>query len=141
MKSAFQEFNQINGKLDGIYHEAAVKMRLSDSEFWILYTLVLYEQGCLQTELCRETGMTKSTINSALKKMEKEGLLCLTPGGGRNTCVCLTEKGEALAGGTVCRLIRLENRIYESWSQEEQALLIRLNRDFMERMADQVKKL
>lgn len=141
MKSAFQELNQINGQVNGIYHEAAVKMGLSDSEFWIFYVLRTNEEGCLQTVLCRETGMTKSTVNSALKKMEKEGLLYLTPGGGRNTCVYLTEKGKALTETTVCRLIELENQIYESWTAEEQALLLRLNRDFAGKVAEMVKAL
>ena len=141
MKSAFREFNQINGQMDSIYHEAAVKMGMSDSEHWLLYTLVTHEEGCLQTELCRETGMTKSTVNSALKKMEKEGLLYLTAGSGRNTCVYLTEKGKTFSENTVCRLIELENQIYESWTAEEQAVLLRLNRDFTERLAAFVKTL
>lgn len=141
MKSAFQKLNQINGQVNSTYHEAAVKMGLSDSEFWIFYVLLTNEEGCLQTVLCRETGMTKSTVNSALKKMEKEGFLYLTPGSGRNTCVYLTEKGKKLAEKTVCRLIEMENQIYESWSKEEQALLLRLNRDFLVKVAEMVKSL
>ena len=34
----------------------------------------------------------------------------------------------------MCRLIRLEDRIYASWTPEEQALLLRLNRDFTEKL-------
>ena len=39
-----------------------------------------------------------------------------------------------LADRTVCRLIRLEDRIYAGWTSEEQALLLRLNRDFTEKL-------
>ena len=107
MKSAFQEFNQIDGQIERSYHEVAVRMNLPDSEFWILYVLVTNEPAMLQTELTSTTGISKTTINSALKKMERKGLLRLTPGKGRNTCVSLTEEGNALAEKTVCRLVYL----------------------------------
>lgn len=80
MKSAFQEFNRIDGQIQRSYHEAAVKMGLPDSEFWILYVLATNEPEMLQTELTAITGVSKTTINSALKKMERVGLLELTPG-------------------------------------------------------------
>lgn len=141
MKSAFQEFNQINGQIDRSYHEAAVRMGLPGSEFWILYALVTNTPELSQTELTAVTGMRKATVNSALKKMEREGLLSLTPGSGRNTCVCLTERGSRLAEKTVCRLVELENRIYESWSPEEQAMLVHLNRDFAEKLTAMIREL
>lgn len=141
MKSAFQEFNQIDGQIQRSYHEAAVKMRLPDSEFWILYALVTNEPMLPQTELTFVTGISKTTINSALKKMEREGLLELTPGGGRSTCARLTEAGHQLAEKTVCRLVALENQIYESWSPEEQAMLIELNRDYSKKLAAMIGEL
>lgn len=141
MKSAFQEFNRIDGQIQRSYHEAAVKMGLPDSEFWILYVLATNEPEMLQTELTAITGVSKTTINSALKKMERAGLLELTPGGGRNTCARLTETGHQLAEKTVCRLVALENRIYESWSPEEQTMLIQLNRDYSEKLAAMIGEL
>ena len=50
--------------------------------------------GCNQSVLYKETGMTRSTVNSAIRKLENAGILYLTAGRGRNTCVVLTEKGE-----------------------------------------------
>lgn len=141
MKSTFQEFNQIDRQIGSTYHEIALKLGLPDSELWILYTLTVHPPGCLQAEICRETGMTKTTVSSALKKMERNGLLTRSPGFGRNTLVFLTEKGNALCEGTVCRLIEMENRIYESWSPEDQATLLRLNRNFSEQLSDFVKTL
>ena len=141
MESAFQEFNQIEGRIDQAYHAAAVKFGLSDSEQWVLYYLLLRGPGCPQSDLCRDTGMSRSTVNSTLKKLEKENILCLSPGAGRNVCVSLTEAGSALAERTAGRLIALENEIYRSWSPEEQALLIRLNRDFAEKLSARIKEL
>ena len=116
-------------------------MHLSDSGFWIIYVLVTNGPTLLQTDLIRLTGRSKTTINSALKKLEREGILELTAGRGRNTCVRLTEQGERLAEETVCRLVALEDRIYESWSPEEQRMLIRLSRDYAEKLAALVRTL
>ena len=132
--TTIQEFNQIDGRISSLYHAAALKMGLSDSEFRILYTLAVNEPGYLQSALREATGMGRSTVNSALKKLEREGILTLSPGSGRHTCVSLTAQGHRLADRTVCRLIRLEDRIYAGWTSEEQALLLRLNRDFTEKL-------
>ena len=141
MKSAFQEFNRINGQIESIYHETAVKMGLPDSEFWILYVLMTNAPQLPQPELIKVTGMNKTTVNSALKKMEREGIVELTPGGGRSTCVALTGAGTRLAEKTVCRLIDVENRIFESWSPEERRMLIHLNRDYADKLAALVRML
>lgn len=37
MDSRFKEWVYIEGLMQSAYHEAALKMNLSDSEFWILY--------------------------------------------------------------------------------------------------------
>ena len=132
--TTIQEFNQIDGRICSLYHAAALKMGLSDSEFRILYTLAVNGPGYLQSALREATGIGRSTVNSALKKLEREGILTLSPGSGRHTCVSLTAQGHRLADRTVCRLIRLEDRIYAGWTAEEQALLLRLNRDFTEKL-------
>ena len=79
---------------------------------------------------CEET----TTGIHRLKAREREGILPLSPGRGRHPCVSLPAQGPRLADRTVCRLIRLENRIYAGWTSEEQALLLRLNRDFTEKL-------
>lgn len=141
MRSAFQEFNRIDGQIERCYHKAALKMGISDSELWILYALLTADTTVLQTELTEATGMSKTTVNSALKKMEREGLLMLVPDIGRNTRVILTEAGKSKAEATVCRLVDMENRIYESWSPEEQSMLIQLNRDYADKLSAMVEEL
>lgn len=49
--TTIQEFNQIDGRISSLYHAAALKMGLSDSEFRILYTLAVNEPGYLQSAL------------------------------------------------------------------------------------------
>ena len=136
-----KEYNEIISTICNLYHEAAVKLKLSDSEMDILYGLCSHGQGCYQSTLYKETGMTKSTINSALKKMERDEILYLTPGQGRNTCVHLTEKGQQLAERTVYKVFEIENAVYESWTEEEQRIFLHLNRDYAEKMEQMLRTL
>ena len=90
------QYTYLAGEINALYHEAAVKMGISDSVQNILY--VICEQGnqCLQSEISKRTGISRQTINSAIRKLEKDEILYLEQGKGRNTIVCLTEKGEKI---------------------------------------------
>lgn len=135
---AFQEYNLIQNQINSAYHEAARRMGLSDSELDILYVLSTHEPGCNQSVLYKEAFSIRSTVNSAIRKMEKAGLLYLTPGTGRNTRVYLTDAGQALARDTAERVIRAENEIAARWRPEELELFLRLNRDFAEQLTEKV---
>mgnify|MGYP002678924028 FL=1 len=130
MDSRFKEWVYIEGLMQSAYHEAALKMNLSDSEFWILYVFNFHQEGCNQSVLYKEACLTKSTVNSAIRKMEQKDLLYLTPGEGRNTCLLYTsdaaEKGRKLMEDTVYKVIQIENTIYDTWTPEEQKLFMKL---------------
>ena len=89
-----EQYTYLAGEINALYHEAAVKTGISDSVQNILY--VLCEKGgkCLQSEISRLTGISRQTINSAIRKLEKEEIVYLEQGKGRNTILCLTEKGQ-----------------------------------------------
>lgn len=73
--------------------------------------------------------------------MEREGFLYLTAGEGRNTYVHVTDEGQRRMDETVFKLIAVENEIYESWTEEERKIFIRLNRDYAEKLSQKVKNL
>lgn len=138
MNVMLKEFNRISGIINSIYHEAALKMGISDSERDILYVLFDHGGKCRQSALYKETGMTRSTVNSAIHKLQNSGILYLTPGKGRNTHVTLTENGEHYVSQTIGKLIGIENKIYMSWSQEERDLFIQLNQRFADELGKSV---
>ena len=140
-ENAFQQLNYSASRIANAYHDAARRLGLSDSELDILYTLCTHALGCPQSAIYKETGATRSTINSAIRRMEKAELLYLTPGQGRGTQVYLTERGRALAESTVRRLIALEKAIYESWTPEERQTFLRLNQNYADQLTERVKTL
>ena len=71
--------------IDEAYDRTAKRCHLSPSSFDILYTLFAYGDGCTQKELCERCYDGKQTVNSAVHKMQRDGLLQISAGTGRNT--------------------------------------------------------
>ncbi len=142
MKSLLNEqlrrFNYTVGELDKIYHKAALKFGISDSVQAVLYTLRGEGRPCLISDICRFSGVSKQTLNSALRKMEQDGTIVLSAVNGKQKSAALTEKGERLADGTAAKIIEAENRIFEAWSEEERSEYLRLTRIFCEEMKKEI---
>ena len=131
-------FNQLIGQTQAVYHEAALRLGLSDSVQDMLY--VLLEQGgdCPLQTLCQRCALPKQTINSALRKLEAQGTVSLRPHG-RGKRVSLTPAGQALAERTVGRLIAAENAILAAWPEEDTARYLALTEAFLTALRKNVR--
>ena len=74
-KNEWKRYNYLSSEISALYHEAAVKLGLSDSAMNILYAVCENEGRCPQSEVCRLTGVSRQTINSAIRKLEREGVI------------------------------------------------------------------
>lgn len=126
-----KRFNYLLGELDAVYHEMSLKLGLSDSAMIILYTICDQGECCPLQDICRYSGLSKQTVNSALRKLEAEGVLYLEAAGSRNKTVCLTEKGMGLAERTVKRIMQAENEIYTSWPEQDVEKYLELTEHFL----------
>ena len=72
--SRLRRLNHLFAQIDVIYHEAALHMGLSDSAMMVLYTLCIEGGSCLIGKIISQSNISKQTLNSALRMLEKEGL-------------------------------------------------------------------
>lgn len=133
--------NQSIGETEALYHEIAWKFGVSDSVMSVLYTIVWMGSPCLLSEIIRMTGRSKQTINSALRKLEREGMIVVENFQGKKKLVRLTEDGEKLAERSVCRLLKLENEIFESWTEEERVQYAELLQKYVVDLKEKMKEL
>lgn len=125
------EYNHLYKENTAIYRDLSLRMGLTESTFWILYTLREEEAAVTQSDMCAILGYPKQTVNSALKKLEQEGLLTLSGGRGRGgRPICLTQAGVELARQTVDFAIEAEQKALLDLSGEEQARLLALMRRY-----------
>lgn len=127
-----KRYNYLVGEIDATYHEMSTKLGLSDSVMRILYTICDNGTDCPLQKICRLTGLSKQTINSALRKLENEGVIYLEPLGPKNKNVCLTESGKRMAEQTAGRIMMMENAIFASWPREDMERYVALTETYLQ---------
>lgn len=85
--------NYLTSEMDAVYHRASLKLGISDSVSLILYTIYDAGGSCLLSEIYKKSGISKQTVNSALRGLEGKGILALQQYKGRAKKVVLTEAG------------------------------------------------
>ena len=136
-----RRINLLHSEIGNVFHEMSMQLGLSDSVSSILYTICNFGDSCLLGEIVSMTGIPKQTVNSALRKMEGEGILRVETADQRRKRVVLTENGKVLARRTVGRMIRMENEIFTSWQEEELALYVALTRRYLDQLKGKAKEL
>lgn len=133
--------NYINTEIESLYHKASLKLGISDSVSIVLYTL--YDEGdeCLLGDIYKKSGISKQTVNSAIRSLEKDGILYLEQYTGRAKRVILTDKGKDFVKKTAARLHKAEIQAFDSWTEEEIGMYIALNEKYMTCFRQQVEKL
>lgn len=136
--TGIHRLNYLISELDGVYHAIALKFKLSDSAFQILYALCNGGGSCPLHEICNLYGTSKQTINSSLRKLEESNIVYLQNSGGRTKTVCLTEYGQQRIQDSVLRLIREEDNILKSWTEEEQELYLSLTQRYLASLREKI---
>lgn len=126
MSTYLCEFNRIYKEFNDIYHEAALRLGLSNSAFDIFYAICELGNGCLQRDICKTTFIPKQTVNSSIRNLEKEGYLTLAHGKGRNMHIYLTERGKEMLKDVIYPVIEVENNSFQGLTEEERQQLLRL---------------
>ena len=125
----WKQLMHILGEINGAYHDASVKMGLADSEMQILYSVHMAEGKLYPSEIARLCGMSRQTVASALRSLEREGILYLETGAGRSRPVRLTPVAAA------------EEAIWNGWTEADRDAYLRLSRQYLEDLRAQVEAL
>ncbi len=120
------EFNRYWRCLDDIYHDLARRQGLSDSAFIILYSLHTLGDGRSQRDICREASISKQTVHSSIRNLERDGCLFLESGSGRDKRIWLTDSGRELVRRKICPVVALENAAFTAMGPEASREYLRL---------------
>lgn len=118
---------QLNGMLceiDSLYQSLLATKNVSDSEFVVMIAILSLGEGCLQKDIAETSYMSKKTINSTIKKLEKEKYIRLKAGKYPNMHIFLTPQGLEHVKNNVLPIIDVENKVLNSMSDDEFERLI-----------------
>lgn len=112
-----EKVQQLNGMLcemDSIYQTLLSAKNISDGEFVVLNAILSLGEGCLQKDIAENSYMSKKTINSTIKKLEKEGFIKLKAGKYPNMHIYLTKRGLDHIKNNIIPIVDVENRVLNS---------------------------
>lgn len=137
------EYNQLYKEMDEIYHLYAKKHGVSDTTLWLMYSLYLNDAENTQSEICSAWHYPPQTINSALKRMEKQGLILLdaVPGNQKNKLIKLSEKGREMIEKAIAPLVEAEQKAFQGLKPKEKAALFALTRKYTQLLRSQMDKI
>lgn len=136
-----RRINFLSTEMDALYHQSSLKLGISDSVSIVLYAM--YDAGgeCLLSHIYKQSGISKQTINSAIRKLEAEGIVRLTQHDGRAKKAALTGEGKAYAQKTAARLRQAEMDAFDAWTEEEIHSYIRLMEKYTDCFRRQIETL
>lgn len=119
------------GEIDALYHDLALKHGFSDSADAILYAICSNGDRCALKNIVLFSGVSKQTVNSSLRKLERDGLIYLQLVNGKSKEAVLTEKGKEKCKDTLYKLVAIEEKLLnEVWSEEEFVSYIELTEKY-----------
>ena len=125
-----RRYNKLLVETDAVYHTFSKKFGYSDGEMTVLYTFCSIGDRVPLSKLCAWSGLSKQTIHSAVRKLERVGILYLEPADGKRKLVCLTEHGKVVAASTAGRVMQFENEVFDAWEKAEVEQYLRLTARF-----------
>ena len=117
-------FNSMLSEIDNLYQRLLLTINISESEFIVLFAILELGEGCSQKDIAENRYINKKTINSAIKKLQKEGYIRLVAGKYPHMHIYLTDEGKKYIGDKVIPIIEVENNALEKLPDEEFKLLL-----------------
>lgn len=136
-----QEFNQLLKKMDSVYNKLAKSSELSDTAFWIIYTIKNEKETYKQKDLCDMWSYSKQTINSSLKKLEEQNIIKLVfvPENKKDKKIILTEYGEQIAKELIGPVNEIEKKSLRNIKERKE--FIKLFKKYIETMEEETEKI
>ena len=72
-----KRYNYLLGETNAAYHDASSKLGLTYSSMTVLYVVCNTGDTCPLRDICRNADISKQTVNSALRRLEADGLIYL----------------------------------------------------------------
>lgn len=136
-----ERLNYLLSEIHEVYHDASVRLGVSDSAMDILYTLCIAGDRCPLRDIARLSGSSRQTIHSAVRGLERDGIIRLEAKNGRDKLVCLTDAGRTLTEATAQRVIAMENEIFDGWEEKEREQYLHFLQKYLTDLRAKIKDL
>ncbi len=136
-----KRLNYLHSEIDALYHMSSLKLGISDSVSIVMYAICDLGEGCMLSDIYKSSGVSKQTVNSAIRSLEAKGVLLLKQADGRSKRVYLTDKGREFERNTAARLLQAELDSFDDWTEDEISALIRLTEKYLRSFRAEIERM
>jgi DNA-binding MarR family transcriptional regulator len=141
VKEISAALDRLYRKQDDLYHEYASHYGLSDTAFWILYTLCGTDNTYTQNQIADLWHFPRQSVNSAVSSLVKAGYVFLEKLAiaRNNKALRLTEQGVEFCERAIYPFYELEDRILYKMSEDERNQFFTLSAKQCELLEQEIK--
>ena len=114
-----KQLNSMLSEVDNIYQSLLKANNISESEYIVMFAINELGEGCSQKDISENGYASKKTINSTIKKFEKDGHIELRPAKYPSMQIFLTEKGKKFMEESIIPILRLESNVLDDVPEDE----------------------
>lgn len=125
MNQRFKQHSELVNRqikeLFGVYRDAVKDLDVSETEFWIWYTLLGVDGEHTQQDICIKWSLPKQTVNTIMTRMrlKKYVYLEVIPGTRNRKVIRLTEAGRAYGEKMIHPITQAQEKAFAKISPEE----------------------
>lgn len=134
IKAMFSQMGKQESRFEALYRSVASSFGISTCEMWIYYFLLIEQDGVTQQTICSQMSYKKQTVNSAVAKLAKEGMLTLAAmnESKKSKTLSLTPKGKEFANNTVNSLLNAELKAAQKFGKRKLKSLCMLRDEYLD---------
>ena len=106
----------------------------------MMSSIMEFGEGCLQKDISEKSYINKKTVNSTIKKLQKEGYIELVAGKYPNMHIYLTDMGKNYMRENILPIIELENKVLDSMPSREFEVLVDSYRKYIDNFREHVEE-
>ena len=120
----FYDFGRALYHVDSFYDEFAKQSNISSALLWVMYALN-DGNSHTQIEISNDWKLPKTTVNTVIKEIQKDGYVELVPiiGKRREMSIVLTERGKKFADDVLSDLYKKEAEVLKILSIQEREIV------------------
>ena len=135
-----KQLNSMLSEVDNIYQSLLKAHNISEGEYVVMFAINELGEGCSQKDISENGYASKKTINSTIKKFEKEGHIELKPAKYPSMQIFLTEKGKKFMEESIIPILKIESSVLDDVPENEFEALAQCYRKHLNSFRNHVEK-
>ncbi len=136
--SKLRHINGMLSEISSIYEKLLSSKNVPEGVFIVMSSILDLGEGCLQKEISEISYLNKKTVNSTIKKLQKEEFIELKAGKYPNMHIYLTNKGREYMRENIIPIIEVESKALELMPLNEFATLVESYRKYIDNFREHV---